>query len=195
MPFSICNALASFQAMTNQIFRDFINKGWLTVYMDNIIIHTKAGESLESHRKKVHKVLEQLEENDLYLWPSKCAFEQKETDFLGIIISYETVLIDIKKLVNVADWQPPKDVQGVRRFLGFTGFYRHFVAGYSNIVRPLLELTKKATTWHWGPKQSKAFDELKTRMCTKPILRQPNFNKRFFVQTDASNHGVGAILS
>jgi len=58
MPFGMCNAPASFQAMTNQIFRDFIDEGWLTVYMDDIIIHTKAGESLESHRKKVHKVLD-----------------------------------------------------------------------------------------------------------------------------------------
>ena len=111
MPFRMCNAPASFQAMTNQIFHDFIDEGWLTVYMDAIIIHTKAGESVESHRKKVHKVLDHLEENDLYLHPSKCAFEQKETDFLGIIVSHETVSMDIKKLTNVADWQPPKDVR------------------------------------------------------------------------------------
>ncbi len=78
--------------------------------------------------------------------------------------------MDIKKLMNVADWQPPKDVQGVRRFLGFTGFYRHFVTGYSEIVQPLLQLTKKATTWHWGPEQTQAFNELKTRMCSRPIL-------------------------
>jgi hypothetical protein len=194
MPFGICNAPASFQAMTNQIFCNFIDEGWLTVYMDDIIIYTKAGESLELHHMKVHKVLDWLEENNLYLRPSKCAFEQKKTDFLGIIVSHETVSIDIKKLANVADWQPPKDVWGVRRFLGFTGFYRHFIAGYSDIVWPLLELTKKAATWHWGPEQSKAFDELKTHMCTRPILRQPNFSKRFFVQTDTSNHGVGAIL-
>jgi hypothetical protein len=58
MPFGMCNAPASFQAMTNQIFRDFIDEGWLTVYMNDIIIHTRAGESIESHRKKVHKVLD-----------------------------------------------------------------------------------------------------------------------------------------
>ena len=166
MPFGMCNALASFQAMTNQIFRDFIDEGWLTVYMDDIIVHTQAGESLESHHEKVHKVLDRLEKNDLYLRPSKCAFEQKETDFLGIIVSHETVSMDIKKLANIADWQPLKDVRGVRRFLGFTGFYRHFVTGYSEVVQPLLQLTKKATTWHWGPEQTQAFDKLKTCMCS-----------------------------
>jgi len=110
MPFGMCNAPASFQAMTNQIFHDFIDEGWLTVYMDDIIVYTQAGESLKSHREKVYKVLDRLEENDLYLQPSKCTFEQKETDFLGIVMSHEMVSMDIKKLANVADWQPPKDV-------------------------------------------------------------------------------------
>jgi len=80
------------------------------VYIDDIIVHTQAGESLESHRKKVHKILNRLEKNDLYLQPSKCAFEQKETDFLGIVVSHKTVSMDIKKLTNIADWQPLKDV-------------------------------------------------------------------------------------
>jgi hypothetical protein len=69
------------------------------------------------------------------------------------------------------------------------------VKGYLEIVRPLLTLTQKAATWHWGIKQEEAFQELKTKICTGPILRQPDFDKRFFVQTDASSHGIGAILS
>ncbi len=88
--------------------------------MDNIIVHTTVE---EDHRKKVHKVLDQLEEHNLYLHPSKCSFEQKETTFLGIIVSYESIAIDLKKLDTVANWEPPKDVRGVQRFLGFTRFY------------------------------------------------------------------------
>jgi len=125
----------------------------------------------------------------------KCAFEQKETDFLGIIVSHETVAIDSKKLKGVADWQPSKDIKEVRRFLGFTGFYRHFIAGYSEILQPLLQLTRKAATWHWGTEEFKAFKELKMHMCIGPILRQSNFHKWFFIQTDASNHSVRAVLS
>ncbi len=93
------------------------------VYMNNIIVHTTMEESLEDHQKKVHKVLDQLEKYDLYLCPSKCSFEQKETTFLGIIVSYESIAIDLKKLDTVANWEPPKDVRGVQRFLGFTRFY------------------------------------------------------------------------
>ena len=66
---------------------------------------------------------------------------------------------------------------------------------YSSIARPLLDLTKKTTPWHWGERQFKAFEELKTQMCSSPVLTQPNFNKQFILQVDASVYGVGAILS
>ena len=72
---------------------------------------------------------------------------------------------------------------------------RYFVKNYSKIAWPLLDLTKKMTPWHWGEDQFKAFETLKTKMCSAPALRQPDFSKRFFVQTDASAKGVGAILS
>jgi reverse transcriptase-like protein len=75
------------------------------------------------------------------------------------------------------------------------GYYRYFIPNYSKIARPLLDLTKKAITWHWGSKQMKAFETLKTLMCCKPVLIQPNFNKCFYLQTDASAYGMGAILS
>ena len=80
------------------------------------------------------------------------------------------------------------------QFLGFTGYYRYFIPNYSKIARPLLELTRKTTTWHWDKPQFKAFETLKTLMCCKPVLRQPNFTKRFYLQTDTSAYGVGAIL-
>jgi reverse transcriptase-like protein len=102
--------------------------------------------------------------------------------------------MDPKKIQGVADWSPPTTVTEVWQFLGFTGYYRYFVPNYSKIARPLLDLTKKAINWHWGPKQMKAFETLKTLMCRKPILVQPNFNKRFYLQMDTSAYGMGAIL-
>jgi len=142
----MCNAPASFQAITNAIFWDFIDEGWLMVYMDDIIVHTTIEESLEDYWRKVHKVLDHLEEHNLYLCPSKCSFEQKENPFLGIIVSYETLAMDLKKLDVIANWEPPRDVRGMWRFLGFMGFYRHFIIEYSEVVQPLLSLTRKAAT-------------------------------------------------
>jgi hypothetical protein len=103
--------------------------------------------------------------------------------------------MDPRKLQGVADWQLPKTPTDIRKFLWFTGYYRYFIPNYSKITRPLLDLTKKGVIWNWGPRQFKAFEELKMRMCKSPVLMQPDFNKHFYLQTDASAYGVGAVLS
>jgi len=106
-----------------------------------------------------------LEEHDLYLKPEKCAFEQKEIDYLGVIVGQGTLKMDPKKIQGVADWSPPTTVTEVRQFLGFTRYYRYFIPNYSKIARPLLDLTKKTTPWHWDEPQFKAFETLKSLMC------------------------------
>jgi RNase H-like domain found in reverse transcriptase len=83
----------------------------------------------------------------------------------------------------------------VHAFLGFTGYYQYFVQGYSQIAQPLLDLTKKSETWHWGNAQEQAFQMLKDKMCSAPVLLQPDFTKKFFLQTDASMYSVGTVLS
>jgi hypothetical protein len=99
------------------------------------------------------------------------------------------------KVDRVKEWIPPHNVREVRKFLGFTGYYRHFIKGYSQIARPLLDLTKQAMSWQWGETQHKVFEKLHDAMVTKPVLQQPNFEKTFYLQTDASKYGVGAVLS
>ena len=201
MFFGLTNSPATFQMMMNTIFRKEVAQGWLSVYMDDIAIHTKPHpwETNEQHRarhtKLTHHVLDKLEIEDLYLKPEKCAFAQEEIDYLGVIIGKGKLRMDPKKLKGVADWPQPKTVTEVRQFLGFTGYYRYFVEKYSEIARPLLDLTKKTTPWHWDEPQFNAFERLKTLMCTSPVLAQPNFNKQFFLQADASAYGVGAVLS
>ena len=103
--------------------------------------------------------------------------------------------MDSKKLKGVADWPISKNPTEIRQFLGFTGYYRYFIPKYSKIARPLLNLTKKSIMWKWDRPQFKAFEELKSRMCCSPVLMQPNFNKQFYLQADASSYSVGAVLS
>jgi len=136
-----------------------------------------------------------LEENDLYLKPQKCDFEKKEIDYLGLIVGGNKLKMDPKKLRGIANWLKPTNPTEICKFLGFTGYYRYFVPNYSKIARPLLDLTKKTTPWHWEEQQQRAFEELKTRMCSAPVLTQPNFNKKFYLQVDASGFGMGAVLS
>jgi hypothetical protein len=102
--------------------------------------------------------------------------------------------MDPGKLKGIADWPVPQNPTEVWQFLGFTGYYWYFVPNYSKIAWPLLDLMKKNLLWHWGHTQHDAFKELKTRMCCSPVLTQPNFKERFYLQTDALAYGVGTVL-
>src|SRR6266567_694451 len=201
MFFGLTNSPATFQMMMNTIFRQEVQEGFFSVFMDDGVIYTqqRPGETDAQHRARhrvyVHRVFDILAANDLYVKPEKCAFEQEEIEYLGVIIGKGRLRMDPKKLQGVADYPVPRNPTDVRAFLGFTGYYRYFVQGYSQIARPLLDLTKKTEAWHWGPAQTRAFETLKTKMCAAPVLLQPNFSKKFYLQTDASAYGVGAVLS
>jgi len=103
--------------------------------------------------------------------------------------------MDDTKIVKVKNWITPHNVREVRKFLGFTGYYRYFIQDYLKKARPLLYLTHNTTPWQWGQDQQMAFETLHDAMCDKPVLRQPDFAKPFYVLTDASAYSVGTILS
>ena len=171
MFFGLTNSPATFQMMMNTIFRQPVMLGWFSIFMDDGVIHTrrKPGETEEQHiarhRKIVHEIFDILAENDLYLKPEKCAFEQEEIEYLGVIIGKGRLRMDPKKLHAVLNYPTPCNATDIRAFLGFTGYYRYFVKNYSGIVRPLLALTRKSATFHWGKDEQAAFDEIRTIMC------------------------------
>ena len=104
--------------------------------------------------------------------------------------------MDPKKTKAVRDWEAPKSVKGVQQFLGFANFYRRFIRGFSSIAEPISALTKKGRgPFVWSPKAEKAFCELKRRFSSAPILVLPDPSLPFTVEVDASEVGVGAILS
>jgi RNase H-like domain found in reverse transcriptase len=139
--------------------------------------------------------LDKLEENDLYLKPEKCAFEQEKIDYLGVIVGRSILKMDSKKVKSVKSWAHPKNPTQICQFLGFTGYYHYFIQDYSKIARPLLDLTKKTTVWDWGQAQEDAFNKLKERMCSSPVLTQPDFNQKFYLSADALAYSMGAVLS
>jgi L-rhamnose mutarotase len=201
MFFGLTNSPATFQTMMNLIFSEEITEQWLTVYMDDMAIHTKKkpGETelqhILHHRSYVSRILAKLLKNNLFLKPEKCTFEQPSIEFLGVQVSEGTVHMDDVKVEKVRKWLPPTNVTEVRKFLGFTGYYRYFIKDYSKIAKPLLLLTHNSTPWQWNDEQQQAFETLRDLMCQQPVLKQPDFTKPFAVFTDASAYGVGAILS
>jgi len=176
MFFGLTNSPATFQMMINTIFRLGVAAGHMSVYIDNIVIHTKRRKDetkeqhLQWHHKLVHEMLDELEANDLYLKLEKCIFEQDKIEYLGVIVGKGHLHMDPKKLKGVADYPNPQNPTNVRAFLGLCSYYHYFIPHFSQIARPLLELTRKSETWHWNKPQHKAFEELKSKMCTMPVL-------------------------
>ena len=201
MFFGLTNFPATFQVMMNKIFRMEVAQGWLSVYMDDIAIHMKPlnGETEQQHeqwhKQLIHQILKKLEQHDLYLKPEKCKFLKREIEYLGVIIGNGVLKMNLKKLESIKNWAVPNNPTEIRKFLGFTGYYRYFTPNYSQIAWPLLHLTKKMTLWEWMNVQQLAFDLLKALMCKAPVSIQPNFEKKFFLQVDASAYGMGAVLS
>ena len=157
-----------FQTMMNAIFVEELRQEWLTIYMDDILVHTP--KDMKLHQQRVHQVLHKLAKHDLFLKLEKCQFEQEKVEFLGVILSEGAVQMDPAKLKGIADWAIPKCIRDVWAFLGFTGFYRYFIPNYSRIACPLIQLTQKNTPFHWWEPHFKVFKTLKTLMCRKPIL-------------------------
>jgi hypothetical protein len=103
----------------------------------------------------------------MYLWG-------KEVEFLGMIVSREGIKMDDSKVKAIREWPTPKTVRGVRSFLGLANFYHRFIEGYAQVARPLNDLTKKNTPFAWKEAQQTAFDTLKNRFTTAPILTYPD---------------------
>jgi hypothetical protein len=174
MFFGLRNSPATFQAMMDDYFRDMIDEGWIAIYMDDILTHARTKEDLE---KRTKRVLKRLKEHDLYLKPEKCKFERTEVEFLGTIISENTIRMDPIKLAGIRDWPSPTTVKQKRSFLGFGNYYRRFISGFAEITRPLHELTKKDKIWNWTNECQTAFETLKEHFSTAPVLTMPDTMK------------------
>jgi hypothetical protein len=140
MFFGLTNSPATFQMMMNSTFANKIAEKWLTVYMDDMAIHTQCLEHeteeqhVQRHRIYVKRILAKLMEHNLFLKPEKCAFEQPSIEFLGVHITQGEVQMDNTKVEKVHNWKPPTNVTEVCKFLGFTGYYRYFIKDYSKIA-------------------------------------------------------------
>lgn len=190
MPFGLSNAPSTFMRMMNQILRPFIGS-FVVVYFDDILIYSK---TRDEHLGHLHKVLQVLQENQLYVNLKKCTFCTNKLLFLGFVVGEDGIQVDEAKVSAIKDWPVPKSVTEVRSFHGLATFYRRFVRDFSTITAPITECLKKGK-FQWGPEQDESFALIKEKLCTAPVLALPDFDKVFQVECDASGVGIGAVLS
>lgn len=191
MPFGLTNSPGVFQAMVNDVLRDFLNR-FVFVYLDDILIFSP---SPEDHVIHVRQVLQRLLENKLYVKAEKCEFHVESISFLGYIIGKGQVKPDPSKIQAVADWPRPDSRKQLQRFLGFANFYRRFIRNYSQAASLLTRLTSSKVSFKWGPDAEQAFLTLKQKFTSAPVLIYPDPSLQFIVEVDASGIGVGAVLS
>jgi len=189
MPFGLCNARATFQALMNDILRPFLRR-FVLVFFDDILIYSS---SWSDHLRHVRAVLDVLHQHRLYAKRSKCEFGATTVSYLGHTISAAGVAMDPAKVQAVSDWLTPKSARAVRGFLGLAGYYRKFVKEFGAIPAPLTALLRKEG-FSWNAEAEAAFAALKTAITTAPVLALPDFGQPFVVECDASTHGFGAVL-
>ncbi|GKB23908.1 putative reverse transcriptase domain-containing protein [Tanacetum coccineum] len=167
MPFRLTNAPAVFMDLLNRVCKPYLDK-FVIVFIDDILIYSK---NKKEHKEHLKAILELL----------------KKEEFQGIHV-------DPAKIKSIKDWASPKTPTEIRQFLGLAGYYRRFIEGFSKIAKPMTKLTQKKVKFVWGDKQEAAFQLLKQKLCSAPILALPEGSEDFIVYCDASIKGLGAVL-
>ncbi|WVZ51571.1 hypothetical protein U9M48_002704 [Paspalum notatum var. saurae] len=190
MSFGLTNAPAYFMNLMNKVFMEYLDK-FVVVFIDDILIYSKTEEEHEEH---LRLVLQKLRDHKLYAKLSKCEFWLDQVPFLGHIVSKGGIMVDPSKISSVMDWKVPEVVKEVRGFLGLAGYYIRFIENFSRIAKPMTSLLEKGVPFNWTKERQAAFDELKKRLTTAPVLTLPDLTKSFTVYCDASKEGLGCVL-
>ena len=191
LSFGLCNSPGTFQRLMDLVLADL---QWTTclVYLDDIIVF---GRTFHEHLSRLDEVLNKLQQANLKVKPVKCNLFSPQVQYLGHIISAQGVEADPAKVEAVRQWPVPKNQTEVKSFVGLASYYRRFVKGFAEIARPLHQLTEKGRRFKWTDECQAAFEKLKASLMSAPILAYPDPHKTFILDTDASDAGIGAVLS
>ena len=192
MPFGLCNAPRTFQRAMDTVLAGL---KWRTclIYIDDILVFSA---SFDAHLKHLDAVLRRLRRHNLKIpvSPKKCLFAFSELKYLGYIISPDGLLVDPKKIDSVQKVAIPTTKGDIRSFVGLTSYYRRFIYKFAQLIEPLTRLLRDVP-FIWGADQQDAFERLKKRLTSAPLLIYPDWDKMFFLQTDASDYAIAAVLT
>lgn len=190
MAFGLKNAPATFQRLIDR-FRAGLKDVTILAYLDDLIV---LSDSFEKHMNDLKEVFQRLHTFHLRINRKKSVFACPSVKYLGHLITPAGIQADPEKVAAIEKLDVPLNVKHLQSFLQTCSWYRRFVPNFSSVAKPLTDLTKKGTMWTWAREQQTAFEELKTRLTTAPILRQVDTSKPFVLRTDASAYAIGAAL-
>ena len=176
--------------LMHRVFQPYLDQFFI-VFVDDILIYSQPEREHEDH---LGIILQLLRDHQLYAKLSKCEFWLTEVRFLGHIVSASGVSVDPEKLEAVMNWERPKSVLEIRSFLGLAGYYRRFIENFSRLAAPMMKLTYNEVKFEWNDRCEKAFQELKRRLTSAPILIVPKRGHGYTVYCDASKAGLGCFL-
>ncbi|GJY14210.1 putative reverse transcriptase domain-containing protein [Tanacetum coccineum] len=191
MPFGLTNALAIFMDLMNRVYKPYLDR-FTIVFIDDILIYSK---SIKEHEGHLKLILGLLKKEELYAKFSKCEFWLSKVQFLCHVIDSEGIHVDPAKIESIKDWASPKTPTEIRQFLGSGRLTTETLSECSwKIARAYERLTQKSMKFDWGEKAEAAFQLLKQKLCSAPILALPEGSENFVVYCDASHKGLGAVL-
>ncbi|GKA33845.1 putative reverse transcriptase domain-containing protein [Tanacetum coccineum] len=179
-----------FMDLMNRVSKPYLDK-FVIVFIDDILVYSK---DEEEHGKHLNIILELLKKERLYAKFSKCDFLLDSIQFWGHVIEHSSVHVDPAKIEAIKSWAASTTPTKVSQFLGLFGYHRRFIEGFSLISKPLTKLTQKDKKYEWGKEEEEAFQILKQKFCSAPILALPEGTEYFVVYYDASLKGYRAVL-
>ncbi|CAK5046064.1 unnamed protein product [Meloidogyne enterolobii] len=191
MPFGLCGAPCTFMKVMEHLRKD-LSASFL-VYLDDVILGSI---DEQEHLRDIENFLKILIKYNLKLKLEKCSFGRSEIKYLGFLISEEGIRPDPKNIEAVQKFKPPKTLTELRSFIGAVSYFRRFIKNFAQIMAPLHELTKLGETVEksWTEIHQKAFEIIKDKLLTAPVLASPNFTKPFIIETDASKTAIAGCL-
>lgn len=191
MPFGLCNAPSTFQRAMELVLRG-LQWETLLIYMDDIIVF---GRGVDESRDRLAQVFSCLHNYGLKLKPSKCHLLQEEVLFLGRVVGSNGIRPNPALVRDVQLWKSPNNVQELQVFLGLCNYYCKLVPAFAELASLLHHLLKKGARFLWTDEHQDAFTQLEEKLTTTPVLGYPTAEGKYILDTDASNHSVGAVLS
>ena len=193
LPFGLHGAPATFQRLMDHLLRS--HSGYAAAYLDDIVVFSP---SWESHLRHLTEVFHSIQKAGLTVNPEKCVIATQSVRYLGYQIQKGRIMPQMEKVQAIRDIPLPSTKKDLRFFLGLVGYYRRFIPRFSELASPLTDLLRKNKSvdpTQWSEEQDESFRALKHVLCSGPVLQCPDFEKSFTLQTDASDHGLGAVLS